>query len=336
MNSKTVWVISDGIPGHFNQSKGVVLALQYLFATEVCWVEVRLKSGIYRRLLSFLLNHFNLPLGFFSIFYTGTLPEQRPNIIVGAGGRASFAVSWLGKAYQAKTIFAGSLRQLKPELFTAVLNLEPHSHPAIMTVSVSPMPINQQVLKHAADTWRGAHGQPEATLWAMLIGGNGAGAHYQDSDWQMLAMHMNRLAEKNNIQWLITTSRRSGKSAEQVLRQSLNPLWVAEAVWWSEAPRPVTSSYLGLSQVVYCTVDSMSMIMESVCAMRPVVVVKPQQFTPEANFQKALDRLQQQKLLLQAGIGELEAREVNRLQLKPLDQEPLQALASRLQPRLEK
>lgn len=333
---KVVWVISDGIPGHFNQSKGILLALEHLYSVKVQWIELQLKSGIYRRVLSGLLNWMQPSITLLSFFYRGQLPSGTPDLVIGAGGKSMFAVAWLGQAFAAKTIFAGSLRQLKPALFDAVLILEPSSQPPFISVQTAPMPISQSMLKQAAKTWRAEQLSSDQPLWAMLIGGDGAGARYQQNDWQTLAMHMNALAAQHGIQWLVTTSRRSGASAEQILKQTLKPELLADAVWWSEAPRPVTSSYLGLSEKIFCSVDSMSMIMESVSAMRPVIAVTPQHFLPDQHFQSALDRLQQQNLLLQSSITKLEASSSKVLQLKPLDEEPLTKLAGKLQTNLEK
>lgn len=337
---KVVWVISDGIPGHFNQSKGILLALEHLYSIKVQWIELQLKSGIYRRVLSGLLNWMQPSITLLSLFYRGQLPANKPDLIVGAGGKSMFAVAWLGQAFAAKTIFAGSLRQLKPALFDAVLILEPSSQLPFISVQTAPMPISQSLLKQAAKTWQAEqhrHGQsqPKKPLWAMLIGGDGAGARYQQNDWQTLAMHMNALAAQHDILWLVTTSRRSGKSAEQILKQTLKPELLADAVWWSEAQRPVTSSYLGLSEKIFCSVDSMSMIMESVSAMRPVIAVTPQHFLPDQHFQSALDRLQQQKLILQLPIGQLDHHLIELMQLQPLTQEPSLNLAAQLQPRLQ-
>lgn len=334
-SAKVVWVISDGIPGHFNQSKGVLLALEQLYELRVEWVELQLKSGIYRRILSGLLNWMKPAVMLLPLFYRGQLPHNTPDLVIGAGGKTMFAVAWLGQAYAAKTIFAGSLRQLKPALFDAVLILEPSNQPPFISLQTAPMPINQSRLMQAAEVWQAEQHPCEKPLWTMLIGGDGAGASYQDSDWQILAQQMNTLAAQHHIQWLVTTSRRTGASAEQILQHTLKPDFLADAVWWSEAPRPVTSAYLGLCEVVYCTVDSMSMIMESVSAMRPVVAVIPQHFSPDHNFQNAMDRLQQQKLVLQSRIEQLNQNHAQVKQLQPLLQEPVLNLAYQLQLHLE-
>lgn len=368
---KIVWVISDGIPGHFNQSKGILLALQQLalqqqHQLQVEWVELRLRSGLYRRLLGWLLNHSRtnlsvLSLSLLPLFYRGQLPTGQPDMVVGAGGKSAFAVAWLGQFFQAQTIFAGSLRQLKASLFDAILILEPDAPPPFISLQTSPMPINQELLTQAAEQWRteqrqvsqtqaaqsastqSLSNQPLATtqslakpLWAILIGGDGAGAVYQDSDWHTLALQLNAIAQQQSIQWLLTTSRRTGAAAEAILKQHINSDVLADAVWWSVQPRAVTSAYLGLSELVMCTVDSMSMMMESVSALRPVVSLIPQQFKPDAHFQAAIDRLQQQKLVQQQPIQTLDQSVKLFLQLQPLTQEPSLKLADALQKRLYK
>jgi mitochondrial fission protein ELM1 len=293
---KIVWVVSDGIAGHFNQSKGILLALDSQFNLEVHWLDLRLKRSFYRRMLSLLLNHFIPPIQYLSWFYQfNSLPVGQPDMVIGAGGKSAYAVAWLARAFQAKSIFSGSLRQLKSNLFDAILVLEPDLPPPFMSLQTSPMPINQQKLAEAAEAWWANHSSSKAKHWALLIGGDGAGAQYQPNDWQQLAEQLNALSEQYDVQWLISTSRRTGEVAEQILKQVVNPTFIDDAVWWSEEQRPAIAAFLGLSEVMFCTVDSMSMIMESVSAMRPVVVLEPAVFEPDDKYAAAIGRLEQQK-----------------------------------------
>lgn len=332
---KTVWVISDGIAGHFNQSKGVLIALEHMYELQVEWIDLHLKSGLYRRLLGALLNHTKLSLRCFNYFYDGRLPSSQPDIVIGAGGKSSFAVAWLGQVFTAKTIFVGSLRHLKPNLFNAVLVLEALQHQPFISLQIAPMPITQTKIKLQADAWIAEYKKPVKPVWAMLIGGDGAGATYSPADWQCLAGQMNLLAKLHNIQWLVTTSRRTGNLAELSLQQCLIPEAVVQAVWWHSQPKAVTQAYLSLSDIVFCTIDSMSMLMESISAMRPVVAIQPENFTPNHNFQAAISRLTEQQLLLQAEIKELPHKINNIYCLKPLKLEPSITLAQKLTDRLE-
>lgn len=332
---KIVWVMSDGIPGHFNQSKGILLALKHIYDIEVCWVEVKLKSGAFRSILALLLNHFSLPVRYFAWFYSGRLPNQPPDLVIGAGGRASFAVAWIAKAFRAESVFSGSIRHLKAESFSVILNLEANNHPVIISVPIAPMPISQSLLLEAAHSWRLTHAAKDIKFWTMLIGGNGAGAEYHADDWQALALEMNQIAARANIQWLISTSRRSGHTAEAVLQQYLDKQYVADAVWWSERPEAITSAFLGLSDVVFCSVDSMSMIMESISAMRAVIAFKPSLFLPDTKYLAAIARLEHEKLIKVQKVDQI-SQNINEIgQLKPLQLEPSIWLATQLKKRLK-
>lgn len=332
---KRVWVISDGIPGHFNQSKGILLALEHLYAVEVDWLELKLKSGSFRRILRFLLNRFSISLTLFPFFYKGELPASTPDIIVGAGGRSSFAVAWLGQYFKAKNIFSGSLRGLKASLFSAVLILEQSEEPTVITMPVAPMPISQQRLNTAAQQWREQHNDTAHELWTILIGGSGAGADYQASDWLELGQQMNALAAQHNIRWLVSTSRRTGGAAEQQLRKGLDAGFIAGAVWWSDKPEPVTAAFLGLGKLVFCTVDSMSMLMESVSAMRPLIALAPEHFLPDSRYQDALDRMAGQKLMILSQINAMQAAILNTNHLLQLEVEPSVDLARKLSGHLQ-
>ncbi|MEL0027110.1 MAG: hypothetical protein VW625_00375, partial [Perlucidibaca sp.] len=110
---KRIWVVSDGIPGHFNQSRGVVMTLSRHYDCEVSWIEMKLRAGIFRRVLRWLLNHTRqpLPTSMLSWFYRHeAMPDDRPDLLVGAGGKASFALAWLARATAAPAVFSGSLR----------------------------------------------------------------------------------------------------------------------------------------------------------------------------------------------------------------------------------
>ena len=333
--TKTVWVISDGIAGHFNQSKGILLALEQMYDLKIEWIEMHLKHALYRRLLAALLNHTKLSLAWLAYFYDGQLPQGQPDMVIGAGGKSSFAVAWLGQIFNAKTIFAGSLRHLKPHLFSAVLILEQVEQLPFISLQIAPMPITQLKIKHHADAWVAAYGQPAKPVWAMLIGGDGAGVAYTQADWQQLAEQMNTLAREHQIQWLVTSSRRTSAEAELILQQYLIPDVIAQAVWWHIQPKAVMQAYLSLSDVVFCTIDSMSMLMESISAMRPVVAIQPDHFQPEHNFQAAITRLTQQQLLAQSEIKELTQKINNIYCLNPLKLEPSMILAQHLTARLE-
>lgn len=334
---KVVWVISDGVAGHYNQSKGCVLALEQLFEVQVEWVELTLRFGLLRKGLQYLLNqHGQISLSVLQWCYQCTdWPQTAPDLVIGAGGKVMYAVAALARLHGVPSIFMGSLRGLNPALFHTVLVLEQYPEPQYLTVETAPMPVSPQALSAAAEAWQAEHPTETGELWAMLIGGDGAGAHYSEQDWQQLAIAMNHLAQEHHIRWLITTSRRTGSAAEEMLKHTLYPDVVADQVWWSEAPRKVMAAFLGRAQLVCCTVESMSMLTEAIVAQRPVMGLIPQQFSPESAYQQALYRLMNRRWLATQPIDTWAAQHfAQQQQLKPMRQSALNQLAHQLNTRL--
>ncbi|MFH4134935.1 ELM1/GtrOC1 family putative glycosyltransferase, partial [Acinetobacter baumannii] len=80
--------------------------------------------------------------------------------------------------------------------------------------------------------------------------------------------------------------------AEKILQQYLNFECIVDVVWWAEQPRAVLHQFLAVSTRVFCSADSMSMLMESVSAMRPVVAYLPEHWQPDEQFGNVLKRLE--------------------------------------------
>jgi mitochondrial fission protein ELM1 len=332
--SRVVWVVSDGVAGHFNQSKGVLHALALRQDLNVEWLELRLRSGLLRRVLRYWLNAWDGRLSMLALSgcYRGlhAHPTTRPDLIVGAGGKSMYAVVALAKHYQAQAVFVGSLRGLRPDLFHAVLVLERHPEPQYITLETAPMPVDAIQQQQAADQWQHAHPDQTGELWAMLIGGDGAGAVYQPQDWHTLAAQMNQLAADRGIRWLVTTSRRTGLTAEKTLQQVLNPQYLADAVWWAQQPKPVMQAFLGRAKVVCCTAESLSMLTEAIVAQRPVLALTPQHFEPDSRYEAALHRLINRRRMALCPFSALATTADQVDQLDVLQQDMQQLLAERL------
>ncbi len=331
---KQIWVVSDGIPGHFNQSRGVVTVLQRHYDCEVHWVEMILRSGIFRRLLRALLNATRTPLpaSWLKCFYRfDALPEGRPDLLVAAGGKASFALAWLARALAVPSVFSGSLRGLQARHFGLILSIEPrHAGPNTLIVDVAPMPVDLDAQRQAGAALRAQLGLGAQPLWLLLIGGDGAGFHFAAEDWHRLAAEATELARSQGLRWLVSTSRRTGAEAEAVLREQLPAELVADAVWWDSEPRRVLQSYLGAADVVCCTADSLSMLTEAVVSGKPVIAWAPRQARPDEDYRAALQRLEARHLITCAdtliqGAALLADRPLGTFDRRPLE-ERLRAL----------
>lgn len=336
---RRVWVVSDGKPGHYNQSRGVVLALQRLGPVEQSWINVRLRSGLWRVPLTLLLNLVPGALRVFPLAWAcehDPLPVARPDVIVVAGGRAVFAAILLARSTGAALVYCGSLRRLAPRHFTAVLTLERQAdHPANVVVEFPPMPVDRDDAARRGAELRARLSAGATPLWAVLVGGDGAGFSYDDADWRALARGMSERARAVGARLLVTTSRRTGADADALLRAEFDPAVLADAVWYSVAPRAVLAEYLGAASRVYCTADSMSMLMESIVAGRPVYAMRPRACRPDARYRAVLGRLAAEHRVVRVDIDRL-AQPPGEEDFRCLPADPLDTLASLLASRLER
>lgn len=291
MNGKrTLWIVSEGSPGHVSQSIGLAAALAEKWPVEIRQFECRPKiSGFVRTLIRlFWMGKSGRPLPDWML--DGPLGLERtkagepaPDLIISSGGRSVFAGRTLAVKYGVPFIFLGERKPYPPDWFHTVFtpsSLETAANDIRM--DVIPTKITPEIVTQAAADWAG---RPGGRLWTMLIGGKSRSHEFQDADWENLAKGMARLAGTEGIRWLVTTSRRTGKELEAGLRELLPPDIVADAVWWCHHPEKKLAAYLGAAEAIWVTQDSVSMVTEAVATDKPVVVIQPANTTfPASSF----------------------------------------------------
>jgi mitochondrial fission protein ELM1 len=295
-----IMLLSDGIPGHFQQSRGLVSWIQRRRDVEVLEVECKIK----RRNLTQLLSPWIMKLGPSGASwvigqYTGSPAAVDADLIISAGGRTSFLNAALAIQHRKPNIFIGSLRRLDPGYFMARLALEQSAatNDAIVA-ELAPTTTNAWTLSENRGHLRAKFGLSDReTAIAVLIGGDGAGFRYTEKDWQLLATLVERAAALDSARLLITTSRRTGDLGEALVQQYLPPRLLAHSVWWKTKPEPITSAYLAACDKVVVTADSMTMITEALSSGKPVTAFGPSESKMDDRYAKALARLTEKRIL---------------------------------------
>ncbi|WP_435686528.1 mitochondrial fission ELM1 family protein [Sedimenticola selenatireducens] len=291
MRKLTVWCLSDGVPGHFNQTKGLIKSLEHGFRVEMLWIDSRLKAPPLRRLMRKLLNSNTQRYArWIEKLYATQIPAKRgsPDLIVSTGGNTAYINIALAHKYKCKNFFIGSLRGLDASLFTRVFTIEPVGAANNIVMQLAPTPVGWSELEAAGKQFKN---NSSDHLWTMLIGGSTREYRYGSRDWSDIADSMNQLAARHHIKWLVTTSRRTDDAAEKILREQLDPAIIADAVWYKTEPRKIMAAYLGAGEQIFCTEDSLSMLTEAVSAGKPVTSIQPKDFKPEIRYENALCRL---------------------------------------------
>ena len=281
MKCLKVLLLSDGKPGHITQSSGLVNYLRKSFNVEENNLLVKPRLKIANRLLRMLLNKkSNYSNHFFRLFYEFDLSKLKilsPDLIISTGGNTCGANALLAKELGCKNLFLGSLRGHDPQLFTGIITTTPM--PGLdnsIVLDVAPTLIDQEKLQEAAREFLDKQKTlSNNKLWVMLIGGEGSGYYYSQKDYKALANEMLLQAKKNNIRWLLTTSRRTGLENEKVLQSILHEKdEIAYAVYFNQNPEKIMQAYLGAGEMVFCTEDSTSMVSEAVVSQKPVFTLR--------------------------------------------------------------
>lgn len=297
MTKLKVLILSDGVPGHVSQARGLVdwLSARYELVCVEQTVALRARS-LARILLPYVLriNRAGPQIGT-AFYHSGMLGSEtmRPDLIVSAGGNTSFLNIALARKWSIPNIFMGSGRRLHSSEFAAHLTLEPTGQPHNIVMDLVPTAANQSEQAASGGALRDSlklnNKQP---LYCLVVGGDGAGYSFDETTWNQIGDLVEGLSKRDGCRWLMTTSRRTGCAGEQILKKALPATLLADSVWWSESPRKVMNSYLGASDAVFVTADSMTMISEAIASRKPTTVLTSADGKPLERHHKALERFE--------------------------------------------
>jgi mitochondrial fission protein ELM1 len=275
MRPITLLLISDGKAGHATISEGIAQSIYHHRAVKIVTLDIKLRTGIFRLLLTWLLNHLtfssaSLIRQAMHIFYK--LPSldsfSTPDLIISTGGNTSFANILLSKYWHVPNVYGSSLRGLNPTLFSRIITTE--------SSGLS----NETVLDLVPSKAAVATPNPpsNSNRWAVLIGGNSNEYAFNLSDYTTLAESLLGLAKKHQAKLLITTSRRTSPEVENIL-EAIAQKWpdhIEKLVLFHKKPEKVVSFFLQTASIVFCTEDSGSMITEAILSHRKVYSLRPE------------------------------------------------------------
>jgi mitochondrial fission protein ELM1 len=289
-----VLLLSDGKPGHYHQSEGVIAAMAHLRPVVTHQLRVRRRRVLPARILQQLLRAGASPRTILRLGY-GIRPEALPpaDVIVSAGGETLAANAAIALLLKRPNIFYGSLRRLPPSLIR--LNIVYLDRLAVLPnqlVSLPPSAADPPPDTSPASRSNVSH--PPRLIGA-LIGGASGVFHYSQDDWSRLLQLMRETYATTGARWLVTTSRRSpaalGDALGAMAARPDSP--IAEFIDFRNAGPGTAARVLAAADAIVCTDDSTAMISEAVGARLPVVSLSIDLEAlrgPEAEFRAYLAR----------------------------------------------
>lgn len=301
-----VCLLSDGIPGHFNQAHGLLDWLRADgFSVEVTLVQCRLRAKWLRPLLAAACNRLATQASYPTRYsdhqptlaravlrcYRFTPEPVAADLILSAGGNTSFASAALAYLHQTPNIFIGSPRKLSANTLSALLTLEPSAGFGRNNVVVDIAPA------------RVSPKPPNPDTWALLLGGDGSGYEYRQEDWENILRWADDQARAHGIRWIVAGSRRSPPYLRELCEQQIETDRVAAWCWPGAAQS--LAELLPTAERIVCSEDSMSMLCESMNLARPLLSLRPATARPPERYAQAIAKFEQLELLQRQAVDRL-------------------------------
>lgn len=267
---KTIWALFDDRVGSVNQAKGIIQALGNEY-------DVTYKHITYNRWASLP----NCLLGASKAGISKDCPvelsQPYPDIILSVSRRTTPIARYLKRKSQGKSkivqlMYPGNCGIKELDLIIA------SQHDAakckngnIFLITGCPHRITPKELELTAEKWKEAFTGLPAPRTAVIIGGAIKGKPFSEENARNLGLAVKTLYEKTGGSLLITTSRRTGSTAEALIKEQVKDI-PAYTYWWGEEKENPLMAFLALSDRIVVTGDSVSMCSEACGTGKPVLV----------------------------------------------------------------
>ncbi len=260
-NSKQIWIVSDGKPGHLNQSRGLAEAI-----ARRCDVRISEQPPMGK-------------LQALRLCFSAGLPrmDDKPALIIGAGHGTHLTLLALRRFYRAPVVVL-----MKPSISTGFFDL------CLIPEHDQPPPRPNIIATHGALN-RMRPGEKLPGSGVVLVGG--PSKHF---DWneQAVLTQVEALLAADTRDWLIGSSRRTPASTEQALQALVEERFVPAA----DTGADWLPQQLARAEVCWVTQDSASMVYEALTAGCKVGVLMLDD-QADNRISRGVDRLQQQGIV---------------------------------------
>jgi mitochondrial fission protein ELM1 len=266
-SEKNIWLISDGKPGHENQSRGLIHALSELMPLQQQLISIPSTQATW---LDYAL---------------GRLPKKlrklpAPDLIIGTGSRTHSTLLAVGRATQARTIvIMAPPRWLSGRFDLCVLPRHDDRKGKNVIRTLGAM----NRVRPAATK------KPASGLF--LIGG--PSKHHTWNEAQLIQQIQEIIAAQPTTRWQLTTSRRTPPATTEKLQELASPQ--LEVIPAERTPPEWLPAQLAETEQAWVTEDSVSMIYEALSADAKVGLLTVPRKSSNSRVIRGLDHLIQEK-----------------------------------------
>ena len=275
-------ILSDGIPGHFNQSRGVASLLQedIDLNEKVVQLEPKIRSlrSPIKLIARYLCNNLTKFKAKIIISFFKPIDSSHVKLIIAAGGNTAAFSAALSFLTGIPNIQLGSPRGIHSKNFTAHLTIARYFDvPNNLVLDITPNLYSPESCKNASNE------KVFLNSALFLIGGQGIGYSYEEAEWNQLIQNIIDFTKLTNSKATIVTSRRTDPSIEEFLKNSLSNYFTDDSIWFHDGGANANLAELfGNATKIFVTEDSAMMISESISSGKKVTTLFPKSVnTPE-------------------------------------------------------
>jgi uncharacterized protein len=305
---KNILIISDGIPGHFNQSNGVAFMISEacdcaISTHEVSWRLYTLRSAcnVFAKLL---LRLHSKKIARVILWMYKPINTQGYDLVIAAGGNTMPVSAAIKLVHSLPVIQLGSPRGLHSSMFNALVTVEKYfDHPSNIVAAISPNLYSPTVCSIAAQK------ENLSDHILFLIGGEGIGYSYKLDEWESMLMSIQALYSRVKLPISIVTSRRTSPKVEDLFQSRLKNILGDYSAWFHHGDKNFNlAALLGSAVNIFVTEDSAMMISESVSSGKPVTTIYPSNIKSPLRYENHISKYANLELIKRSPLHDLELR----------------------------
>jgi mitochondrial fission protein ELM1 len=265
---KNVWILLDNRIGSRHQAEGVA---HYLEADKFNIIEKEIEYNKWSALPNFLRR--NTLLGT-TKKTKQTINNSFPDIVLSSSRRTAPIARWIKKqSPQTKLIQLLHIGKTGIKDFSLIFVPEHDQHKfkaenIIYTIG-SPHFVTDEKLATAKTEWMEQFSHLPKPITALIIGGSIKKHPFSLDNALQLAQATKQLKEKEGGSLLITTSRRTGVEAQNLIMENLKDIPHYAYLWGAEGKNPYLG-FLSCADNLIVTGDSVSMCCEATATQKPL------------------------------------------------------------------
>lgn len=290
-------ILSDGIPGHFNQSRGVALLLgeNILLNEEVKNLEpkIRLLRSPIKLLARYLCKDLTKFKAQIILNLFKSIDSSNIKLIIAAGGNTAAYSAALSLLTAIPNIQLGSPRGIHSNNFDVHLTIERYfDTPNNLVLDITPNLYSPEICKDASND------KASNNSALLLIGGQGIGYSYEVNEWNQLIQNIISFTSSMHSKITIVTSRRTDPFIEALLRDKLSDCYTRDSIWFHHGGANANLAELfGNAAKIFVTEDSAMMISESISSGKKVTTLFPECIDTPDRYSKHIQKYRDSNLI---------------------------------------